>query len=168
MIDDHAISPELDEPLHTLTRNLDFCHKALSTAVFRRVWRQTLAKLQDQLWNEVLLRQNFTGAGARQFLNDCQAIASLVDRHLGGSGGSTAMAALFDGLKLLNLPAGDESEGQEKSDGVMTLKRASDGVFTDNDEARKVLEELGLSELTPQNARYILQRRVENAEDVEW
>jgi hypothetical protein len=64
-------------------------------------------------------------------------------------------------MRLLNLPV--ESEG-----GGLTLKQASDRVFVDNDEARKVLEELQLESLTPQNARYILQRRVENSEDVEW
>lgn len=74
------------------------------------------------------------------------------------------MAALHDGLQLLNLSV--EIEG-ECASGI-TLKKASDRVFVDNDEARKVLEELQLESLTPQNARYILQRRVENSEDVEW
>ncbi|KAF4126036.1 RAD50-interacting protein 1 [Geosmithia morbida] len=164
--DQLVISPELDEPLHTLTRNLEFTAKALSAAVFRRVWRLALGKLQDQLWNEVLLRQNFTASGARQFLYDGRAIVTLVDRYTAGSGGgAAAMAALLEGMRLLSLPV--EANGADDCH-VMTIKRASDGVFTDNDEARKVLEELGLSELTPQNARYILQRRVENNEDVEW
>lgn len=72
------------------------------------------------------------------------------------------MASLQDGMRLLNLPV--ESDG-----GDLTLKEASDRVFMDNDEARRVLEELQLDALTqPQNARYILQRRVENSENVEW
>merc|ERR1711977_179873 len=33
-------SPVLDEPLHVLTRNLDFLARALSTASYRRVWRE--------------------------------------------------------------------------------------------------------------------------------
>jgi len=154
-----SISPELDEPLHILTRNLEFLAKALSTATYRRVWREALTRLQDQLWQEVLLRQSFTTFGAAQFLRDGSAIFALVDRYI--PGGSAAMATLHEGMRLLNLPV--EMEG-----GGLTLKQASDRVFVDNDEARKVLEELQFESLTPQNARYILQRRVENSEDVEW
>lgn len=157
-----AISPELDEPLHVLRRNLDFMTKAVSTAVFRRVWREVLGKLQDQLWHDVLLRQSFTTFGAAQFLRDGFAVFSLIDRYI--PGGSAAMANLHDGLQLLNLPVEIEGEGNTGP----TLKEASDRVFVDNDEARKVLEELQLESLTPQSARYILQRRVENSENVEW
>ena len=71
------------------------------------------------------------------------------------------MSHLQDGIRLLNLPL-------EKEEGTLTLKEASDRVFVDNDEARKVLEELNLEALTPPNARYILQRRIENSENVEW
>jgi len=46
----------------------------------------------------------------------------------------------------------------------LSLKEASDRVFTDNTEAKKVLEELDIEILTPANARHILQRRVENIE----
>lgn len=159
-----SISPELDEPLHILSRNLEFLAKALSTATYRRVWREALAKLQDQLWNDVLLRQSFTTFGAAQFLRDGSAIFALVDRYI--PSGSSVMAALHEGMQLLNLPV--EIEGEGEGANGMTLKQASDRVFVDNDEARKVLEELGLEFLTPQNARYILQRRVENSEDVEW
>ena len=154
-----SISPELDEPLHILTRNLEFLVRALSTATYRRVWREALARLQDQLWQEILLRQSFTTFGAAQFLRDGSAIFAVVDRYI--PGGSAAMTTLHEGMRLLNLPV--ETEG-----GDLTLKQASDRVFVDNDEARKVLEELQLESLTPQNARYILQRRVENSEDVEW
>ncbi|CAG9991437.1 unnamed protein product [Clonostachys byssicola] len=156
-----SISPELDEPLRILSRNLEFLVKALSTAVFRRVWREALGKLQDQLWHEVLLRQSFTAFGATQFFRDTNAVFSLVDRYIPGS--STVMGTLLDGVRLLNLPV--ELKGEEKG---LTLKEASDRVFTDNDEARKVLAELHLDALTPQNSRYILQKRVENSENVEW
>lgn len=87
------------------------------------------------------------------------------------------MASLHDGMRLLNLPvearkASDQSGDGEGAEAVIshgiTLKEASDRVFVDNDEARKVLEELQLEALTPQNARQILQRRAENGEDVDW
>lgn len=68
------------------------------------------------------------------------------------------MDALRDGTVLLSLPA----------EGTMTLKEASDRAFTDNEEARGVLEELGLTALTPVSARKVLQRRVENNENIGW
>ncbi|KAI5863866.1 TIP-1 family-domain-containing protein [Durotheca rogersii] len=150
-----SVTPELDEPLAILERNLTFLASTLSTAVYRRVWREALEKLQDALWTHVLLAQSFTALGAAQFDRDLDAISSLVDRHL--PDGSTAIGALRDGSRLLNLPA-------EASDGAVSLRQASDRVFTDNAEAKKLLAELGLESLTPANARKILQRRVENSE----
>ncbi|KAM4057895.1 RINT-1 / TIP-1 family protein [Hirsutella rhossiliensis] len=156
-----SITPELDEPLHVLKRNLDFLYKTLSTASLRRVWHEALDRLQDMLWNGVLVRQSFTTLGAAQFAHDGAAILALVDRYL--PGGSSALEALREGTRLLNLPA---SVGEGASG--TTLKEASDRAFTSNDEARRVLEELGLEALTPVNARHILERRVENNENVGW
>ncbi|TFB07075.1 RAD50-interacting protein 1 [Trichoderma ghanense] len=154
-----SITPELDEPLSVLKRNLEFLGKALSAVSYRRVWRDALDKLQDLLWSSVLTRQTFTTLGAAQFAHDCASIFSLVDRFI--PNGSAALEALREGLVLLNLPASAEGDG-------MTLKQASDRAFRDNDEARRVLEELGLVALTPLNARQILQKRVENNENVGW
>ncbi|KAI0099720.1 RINT-1 family protein [Nemania sp. FL0031] len=150
-----AITPELDEPLKILKRNLTFLASALSTAVYRRIWRTALEKLQDMLWGDVLLRQNFTTLGAAQLVRDLQAIFSLVDRHI--PDGSLIMSTLQDGAQLLNLPVALEGEG-------ITLQQASDRIFTDNTEAKKTLAELDLESLTPANARKILQRRVEYSE----
>ncbi|KAI0006733.1 RINT-1 family protein [Xylariaceae sp. FL0662B] len=151
-----AITPELDEPLTILKRNLTVLASTLSTAVYRRVWREALEKLQDILWANVLMAQSFTTLGAAQFVRDLQAIFSLVDRNI--TDGSLSMCTLQDGAQLLSLPL--EVDG----DGGVTLQEASDRIFTDNTEAKKVLAELGLDSLTPTNARKILQRRVENSE----
>ncbi|KAI0433177.1 RINT-1 family protein [Xylaria sp. FL1042] len=150
-----AITAELDEPLKIIKRNLTFLANALSTAVYRRIWRTALERLQEMLWGEVLLKQNFTTLGAAQFVRDLQALFSLVDRYL--PDGSLIMATLQDGTQLLNLPI-------ESSTGSITLQQATDRVFTDNTEAKKTLAELDLESLTPANARKILQRRVENSE----
>ncbi|KFA75814.1 hypothetical protein S40288_01958 [Stachybotrys chartarum IBT 40288] len=162
VLDDPAqlsITPELDEPLHILKRNLDFLSKTLSTASFRRVWREVLDKLQDILWNGVLLRQSFTTLGATQFFHDGSAVFALIDRYI--PGGSSTLGALRDGMRLLNLPAEVEGDG-------VTLKEASDRAFKDNDEARSLLEELGIGFLTATTARQVLQRRVENNENIGW
>ncbi|KAH6686818.1 RINT-1 family protein [Plectosphaerella plurivora] len=156
-IDPHqlAITAELDEPLRTLRRNLDFISKALSTAASRRIWRDALEKLQDVLWGDVLMRHTFTGLGAAQFMRDFNAICSLVERYI--PNGLSSLASLHDALRLLTLPVAP-------ADGQVSLKEASDRVFTDNKEAKAVLEQLDIETLTPANARHILQRRVENSE----
>lgn len=172
VLDDPAqlsVTAELDEPLRILKRNLDFLQRALSTAAFRRVWHAALDKLQDLLWNGVLLKQSFTALGAAQFAHDCGAIFSLVERYI--SGGSGVFDLLREGVQLLNLPAATAGMADSDGDGGaagLTLKEASDRAFTDNDEARKVLGMLGLEALTPVNARSILQRRVENNENIGW
>ncbi|KAH6647261.1 RINT-1 family protein [Truncatella angustata] len=148
-----SVTAELDEPLRILKRNLNFLELALSTIVYRKVWRDVLERLQDHIWSNVLLRHSFTTLGANQFVKDLQAIFSLVDRHI--PDGSIAMTQLQEGAQLLSLPL-------EADDGL-TLKEASDRIFTDNAEARKVLEELGIETLEPGNARRILQSRVENS-----
>jgi RAD50-interacting protein 1 len=135
--------------------NLDFLERALSTAAFRRTWREALEKLQEILWADILMRQAFTTYGAAQFVRDVNAILTVVERHL--PSGVGAMSSLKDALVLLNLPVDAEN-------GNLSLKAASDRIFTDNTEAKKTLEELGIVTITPANARQILQRRVENSE----
>ncbi|KAI0381331.1 TIP-1 family-domain-containing protein [Hypomontagnella monticulosa] len=150
-----SVTPDLDEPLKILKRNLTFLASTLSTAVFRRIWREALEKLQDMLWTNVLMTQSFTTLGAAQFARDLDAVSSLIDRYI--PDGSIALGALQDGLRLLNLPL-------ETQDGSVTVQQATDRVFTDNTEAKKLLAELGLESLTPATARKILQRRVESSE----
>ncbi|TDZ34934.1 RAD50-interacting protein 1 [Colletotrichum spinosum] len=150
-----AVTPELDEPLRILKRNLDFLHKAVGAAAFRRTWRAALDKLQDMLWGEVLMRASFTAFGAAQFTRDVNAVLSLVERYI--PSGVASMGSLVDALKLLNLPV-------QAAEGQLSLKEVTDRVFTDNGEAKKVLEELDIDTLTPANARHILQRRVESKE----
>ena len=123
--------------------------------MLRRVWREALEKLNNTLWSDVLMSHRFTASGAAQFRRDLHAISALVERHI--PDGSSSLGSLSDALRLLNLPV--DAQG-----GEMSLKHATDRVFTDNTEAKKVLDELEIDSLTPANARQILQRRVENAE----
>ena len=76
--------------------------------------------------------------------------------------GPALLSQLHQGMRLLALPV------EVEAGGGLTLKEASDRVFKDNDEARKVLEELGFDALTPTSARQILEKRVENNENVGW
>ncbi|PHH68118.1 hypothetical protein CDD83_6245 [Cordyceps sp. RAO-2017] len=156
----------MDEPLRVLRRNLDFLSRALSAASLRRVWYEALYRLQDTLWNGVLVRQSFTALGAAQFAHDAGALLALVDRYL--PAGSSALEPLRQGLRLLNLPSSSSAPAAGAGPTTMTLKEAADRAFASNEEARRLLEELGLEALTPTNARQILERRVENSESIGW
>ncbi len=101
------------------------------------------------------MSHNFTALGAAQFRQDFRAICSLVEHYI--PDGSSSLGSLGDALLLLTLPS-------EAAEGAISLRQATDMVFTDNTEAKKALDGLEIDTLTPANARQILQRRVENAE----
>lgn len=149
-----------------MKRNLGFLSKALSTAALRRTLRQSLEKLHDMLWSEVLVRNKFTASGAAQLVRDLGAIVSLIEQYV--HNGSAALEGLQEGAKLLSLPLESPPQEEQRVGGGggdgLSLKQATDRVFTDNAEAKKVLEELDIRTLSPAHARTILQRRVENSE----
>ncbi|CAK7565819.1 MAG: hypothetical protein SEPTF4163_003746 [Sporothrix epigloea] len=164
---DIAVTPELDEPLHVIQRNLAFLARALGTVPLRRVVRGALEKLQDQLWSEVLMANRFTTLGAAQFARDVAAVAATVERIV--PLGSSALESLREGVTLLNLPVSkpattaDAEESDSNLKGRITLQEANDRIFVDNTEAKKLLHELQLSTLTPTMSRSILQRRIESS-----
>lgn len=153
------ISPDLEKPMHILRRNFEFLKRTLSTASYRRVWRKALDKIQDQLWFDVISRHTFSKTGASQFGRDVAYITSLVDSFI--PHGSVALDKLSEGVRLLTLPV-DAGTSEEGAQTIMTLEEAYDRVFTDNDAARAALAELKMDGLTPQDARTVLQRRIEN------
>ncbi|CAK7240460.1 MAG: hypothetical protein STHCBS139747_001901 [Sporothrix thermara] len=168
---DLAITPELDEPLRVIQRNLGFLVRALGTVPLRRVVRAAFEKLQDHLWSDVLMANKFTTLGAAQFARDVAAVATTVERLV--PLGSTALDGLREGVALLNLPVsaaaaaaasgGDESKDESDTSKTITLQQANDRLFVDNTEAKKLLQELQLTTLTPPTARNIIQRRIESS-----
>jgi RAD50-interacting protein 1 len=135
-----------------------FLHKALGAASFRRIWRDALNTLQDLLWNDILMRERFTTLGAAQFLRDLTALWTIIDNHIVDAPSSAlGMPKLREAASLLNLPI-------VARDGVMSLSIAYERVFSNNTEAKRVIDELGFSTISHQEARRILQRRVETSE----
>lgn len=117
-------------------------------------------KLDETLWHDVLTRHSFTAFGAAQFMRDLHAVVALVERYI-PEGSGVALARVQEGVRLLNLPMGADASGKAAA---VTLRQASDRVFKDNEEAKRLLAELGIDLLSPTNARHILQRRVEMSE----
>lgn len=101
------------------------------------------------------MRERFTTLGAAQFLRDLTAIWGVIDQFIpNGSSLAPGMPKLREGVELLNLPVAPEGDG-------LSLSTAYDRVFSDNAEAKKVLDELGCSTISYIEARLVLQRRVE-------
>jgi len=65
----------------TLRQFLDFTHRTLSTYTYKKVWRLCSAPLQDLLFNEVLLKQDFTTLGAARLMQDFIAIQNTLAIH---------------------------------------------------------------------------------------
>ena len=164
-----AITAELDQPLQvsppasisvlvltllqTLRDNAIYLRDTISYAAYRRIWRECFDTLQDLLFQEVLLKQNFTTLGAARLMGDMAAIQSVVDSTSRGAGSALSMPKLKDGVTLLNVPL-------EAVEGSMPLKEVYEKVWsvTQSDE---VLEQLGLTKLTSLEARKIMQNRIE-------
>ncbi|KAI5237863.1 hypothetical protein E4T43_07854 [Aureobasidium subglaciale] len=162
-----SLTAELDPPLAFLDTHLAFLSRALARPVLRRICRVVGHSLQITLWDNVLLRHNFSSAGASQFKSDFRGICSVFDRYLGNGFGQTAMLRLDNGLTLLDLPVRGEllvevdpenEVAPEKKWGLFEVERR---VFMDNEAARDVLEEMGLEVLAESDARAVLGKRVE-------
>lgn len=145
-----SLTSDLSPALEVLKRNLEYTARALSSATFRRVWRQTLGRLSDLLWNQVLFHHSFTTLGAKQLVRDLAGISAVARSYLQAD----HLTLLREGVTLLALPV-------ELSQGQLDLRRTYDQIFSGNAEARETLKALRLQGLTPTNARNILQRRVE-------
>lgn len=162
-----ALTAELDAPLLLLNDYFLFLSRAVGKAPFKRIGRSVAQGIQSMLWDGVLMRHSFSTAGAAQFVADVRAIWSAMDKYLDHGFSCFAMKRLDEGLTLLSLPVkgeipieqGDDQDNQQtKKWGLFEVERR---VFIDNEAARDVLEEMGLEVLTENDARLVLEKRVE-------
>lgn len=143
-----------------LKEHMKFLHEALAYAPFRRIWRESLDGLQELLYKDVLLKQNFTTLGAARFKQDFSAIQSVIHSVVRSdhSASALSMGKLGEAVMLLNLPLDPE-------EGNISLKQVYDEVFAANQQAVDILNTLGMSHLTGDDAKRILLRRVEANDD---
>lgn len=138
-----------------LRDNLTFLRKSLADAPFRRIWREALSSLADLIFDQVLLKQEFTTVGAAQLRCDFEAIQSTIERCITYSEDSSfGMPKLREAIHLLNIPI-------EAGNGVPGLKEISEEIFAGAERTEKVLGELGMGHLTNGEARAVLARRLE-------
>ncbi|KAF7928836.1 uncharacterized protein EAE97_009678 [Botrytis byssoidea] len=150
-----TISAELDQPLQVMKEKMAYLEKTISYAAFMRIWRQAISALEDLLFNEVLLRQDFTTLGAARFSQDLKGIQSIIGNYLPLEGTAFMMPRLTQGIALLNLPieASDEK--------VMSLSEAAEKIYAGRQACEGVLKRLHLDLLDNPTARQIILRRVE-------
>jgi hypothetical protein len=155
-----AISAELDTPLQILDEYLAYLSKGLARICLRRVCRQLALSIQSYLWDYLLLRNSFSEAGATQFGRDIVAVWRVMDKYLGEGQGATGMARLRDALVLLTLRADPSPTSPETTLG---LHNVADAAFENNEKARLILEQVGITLLSEAEARSIMERRIELA-----
>ncbi|KAF2000407.1 RINT-1 family protein-like protein [Amniculicola lignicola CBS 123094] len=188
-----TLSPtaELDPLLSYLSTTLAFLSRALAQAPLRRIARSVLGTLSAVLWDNVLARHRFSTQGAAQLKADLQAVVRVVDGIVGGGVAESGLRKCIEGARLVGLPVkgtkiitkeDGDGEGTEDweawgGEGEESAKGGVDGatgeelglwdvekrLFADNEQAREVLEVLGLEMLSENEARTVLRRRVELA-----
>lgn len=112
------------------------------------------------LYNEVLLRREFSETGAVRFMQDVLAIQGVIDLFIPyGSGSAPGIHKLREAAALLSLPS-------EAEEGRRPYKQACDEIFGGKKSAEDALENLGMTHLNNNDARLILARRIEQSS--EW
>ncbi|KAG8630032.1 hypothetical protein KVT40_001651 [Elsinoe batatas] len=160
---------ELDGFIRMLDEYLAFLAKSIGKTPLRRIVRQVGNSAQTYIYDNVILRHNFSTAGAAQLGSDIKGIWLVIDRHAGARQGATSTQKLVDGVKLLALPVKGEIPINFSVDGTSDSLRAPNlglweverRLFASNEGAREVLDDLGIELLSESEAREVLKRRVE-------
>ncbi|GAB7365850.1 hypothetical protein MBLNU230_g7181t1 [Neophaeotheca triangularis] len=186
-----STSSGLDPCLTTLTSSFSFLSKALGRAPLLRLSRATTSALSSTLLDNLVLRSNFSTAGAAQLSTDVDALSQVLVRFAGSRAVETGLRGLVEAVTLLALPV--RSEIQREVPGVQGQGHEDDGasaweedatsvqedgadvgkdrplglfevermVFRSNESAREALDALGLENMAEGVARQVLERRVE-------
>ena len=186
-----ALSPSsaLDGMLQTISSLLRFLRGVMAAAPLRKAAKHFRGTLQSEILNTVVLRHNFSAAGVFQLKRDVLALETAIDSATGARGVAAAsMRKLNQSTHLLGLPikasqpaaivtdneVDDWGFDDAEDDGTVDTSNPADddgkvwglwevekAMFTSNEAARHVLAEMGLDQLSENEARNILKRRVE-------
>jgi len=183
-------SSALDSFNQAMTPLFEFLAQVLAPGPLRRVARQICYTVQEEVYDRLLMRYNFSAAGAKQLKRDVIAICTTIDHSIKMPGeASRHFVRLNDAVTLLSLPIraskktasgpntadGDDWGFDEEGDtdnGTLDAETPADedawglwqaekAIFADNASARKALESMGISVLSEADARNIVRRRIE-------
>lgn len=182
-----APSSALDGFLQSLSALLGFLSNTLGRSVLRRITRQVCSVIQQEIFNNVVLRKEFSTSGALQLKRDIRAIEETVDTTVNMRGETARyLRRLNQALVLLSLPIrasgvvsgtslndfdewGFDAENQSidgpseasESSKVWGLWEAEKAIFASNDSARDALADMQISEISANEARNVIKRRIE-------
>ncbi|KAL9049976.1 MAG: hypothetical protein Q9162_006918 [Coniocarpon cinnabarinum] len=163
---DLALSPDLQGTTRVLSQCFEFLAKALGAAPLRRILRAVMNMVDDFLFERVVLARDFSIQGAQQFNVDVAALLRAAAPVTGRKVGMVQLRRTGDSLRLLLLPVQGEAGGAdggktETRHGAFDLWDVEKRVFATNEDARVVLAEVGCAQLNVNEARKVLQSRVE-------
>ena len=183
-----SVSSQLDTPLQLVSTYLSYLASVLGTAPQRRIGRQLALSMQSTIW-KIIISKSFSKVGAAQLRRDVLAMCGVMDRYLGGGQGEQGMQKVVEALTLLNLDTGhpaqeededlsawdedaeveesaDEAGANRMGDGrseLLTLQEVRRRLFRDEDSTGNVLNEKGIRSLSIEEARKLVERRVDAA-----
>ena len=99
----------------------------------RRVCRQLCHAIQTFLWDQLLVRNSFSTAGATQLKTDLNALCATIDQYVGSSQAERGMRRLHDGVALLSLPVKSEIPRVQISAADPSDDNDEDGAAWDED-----------------------------------
>jgi hypothetical protein len=155
-----STTAELDGLLQTLQTILAYLVRALGTVPLRRLVKQMLQTLESTIMNQIM-RHTFSGAGVAQLAIDINAVGSVVTRAVDAAMVDVGMGKLYQAVKLLGLPIKPSKDDNESGDELGLFEVSKHLFESSGEDARSVLDELGLDKLTVGEARKTLARRVE-------
>jgi hypothetical protein len=156
-----STTAELDGLLQTLQTLLAYLVRALGTVPLRRLVKQMLQALESALIDQIIMRHSFSGAGVTQLAIDISAVGSVVARAIDVGMVDVGMGKIHQAVRLLGLPIKPTKDEDDEGD-ELGLFEVSKRLFEGSGEdARSVLDELGLDKLSVGEARKTLARRVE-------
>jgi hypothetical protein len=160
-----APTAELDSLLQVLRTLFGYLVRAFGTVPLRRIAKQTLQTIDGILTEQVILNHSFSDAGVAQFSADLNAIRAVVAKLIDTSMVETGLGRVGQATALLSLPikstrTSNDDDSEVKS-GKVGLFEAEKRLYQQSDDARELLEELGLDQLSINDARKILARRIE-------
>jgi RAD50-interacting protein 1 len=131
-------TPALDTPLQLLSDLLSFLFRFLAPGPLRRITRQLCLAIQKYIWDNVLIRHNFSASGAAQLRSDFNAISRVIDACINYSGeAARGMRRLNEGIRLLGLPIKPSTapkSPQKRASAADDDKDAEEGWGFDNDD----------------------------------
>jgi RAD50-interacting protein 1 len=184
-----STTPELDSLLQTLSTLLGFLSRAVGTVPLRRLVLKVLEAL-DERFIDMLVSTSvsdlplpgaavaaasvvsgheargvllFSLQGAKQFRTDVESVASFVAGVVDDDIVSSGMGRVREAVELLSIPVESQiDEDDEDDEKPMTLFQVQKKLMgSGGDQARELLDGMGLSRLGVGEARKIIARRVE-------